>query len=103
VHNCILHGGGLADIYLSGTDPDRERRSHNVYTGLSHWQTAANGWTPGPAETKGQPFRRPSGKGLDMRPQIAAMTALFPGFADWDRDIDGNRVDWDAPPIGATV
>jgi len=28
---------------------------------------------------------------------------LFPGFTDWDIDIDGARIDWSRPPIGCKV
>ena len=39
-----------------------------------------------------------------MRPVIQTRLAEdFPGFTDWDQDIDGRAIDWDAPPIGCQV
>lgn len=99
--NNILHGGGLAQIYTKDADPGRERRSHNRYTGLSYWQNARYGWRLGPDEETMRLGQPPRGQGLDMRPLILSEIApLFPGFTDWDLDIDGRPVDWTRPPIG---
>lgn len=99
IHNCIIHGGGFADIYRKGADPAKERRSHNLYTGLAFWQTAKNGWRLAAGEQVGQAGRT-GVVGRDMRPEIAGIARLFPDFTDWDRDIDGRPVDWSRPPVG---
>jgi hypothetical protein len=31
------------------------------------------------------------------------LAPLFPGFSDWDRDIDGALVDWERAPIGCST
>ncbi|QCO54579.1 hypothetical protein EOK75_01395 [Pseudorhodobacter turbinis] len=99
--NNILHGGGLSQIYTKSAEPKRERRSHNRYTGLSWWQTSHYNWHLGPDEEQMRPGQKPRGKGLDMRPVILSEIApLFPKFTHWDLDIEGQPVDWDAPPIG---
>lgn len=101
VHNCVLNGGGVGEIYADGTPPDREVRSHNHYTGLAWWQQGGHGWRLGPGEAVTGFRLRPVGAGLDMRPLIAREVApLFPGFSHWDLDIDGNPVNWDAAPVG---
>jgi hypothetical protein len=101
-HNCVLYGGGYADIYLKNKDPSYEQRSYNHYTGLAYWQSKQNGWALAEGEAVISPGQQQRSKGLDMRATIAAEIApLFPAFTDWDRDIDFNLVDWNAPPIGA--
>lgn len=106
VHNSIIHGGGLGDIYRRKADPMLEVRSHNLYTGLAFWQTPRYGWRADATEVIAPlPRRAPEGlRGRDMRATIARDIApLFPGFTDWDRDIDGVRVNWGAPPLGCRV
>lgn len=104
IHNCLLNGGGLSSAYVGDTPRDREVRSHNLYTGLSYWQTARYGWALGPGEAMFPPFRKPSADGKDMRQAIEAEIApLFPAFDGWNLDIDGKTVDWAAPPIGASA
>lgn len=99
-HNCILHGGGMPDIYVRGSDPSLESRSHNLYTGLSHWQSDRRGWKPGTKEAIGPLSTRLRGK--DMRAVIATEIAPhFPRFTDWDVDINGRRVDWSAALLGS--
>ena len=100
VHNSLIHGGGFADIYTDGSDPSREVRSHNRYTGFSFWQTARYGWSLGLGEAAHTAARLPTGPARDMRDVIAELAPLFPTFDHWDRDIDGRRVDWDVPPLG---
>lgn len=103
-HNNILHGGGFDAIYRAGIDPSHEQRSHNRYTGLNWWQTARYGWRLGKGEEVMRIGGRPRHDGFDMRPIIAADLALrFPGFEDWNLDIDGNLLDWSVPPIGCQV
>jgi len=102
IRNSVLHGGGFADIYRRDADPDKETRSHNRYTGLSFWQKSRYGWRLGEEEVVMRPGLPPEGQGFDMRAIIAREIApLFPGFTDWNVDIDGTPVDWTAPPIGA--
>lgn len=103
-HNNVLHGGGLAPVYLDRMPPEREARSHNRYTGLAFWQSPRYGWRLAEAEEQMRIGARPRGAGRDMRPEIVHEIApLFPGFTDWDRDIDGRPVDWSAPPIGCSA
>lgn len=100
-HNNILHGGGFPEIYRGKAEAAYEQRSHNRYTGLSFWQKPRYGWSFGLGEKTIRLGERPAPDGLDMRPIIAAAIAqLFPGFTDWDVDIDGKPVDWAAAPIG---
>lgn len=101
VHNCRIDGGGYGTIYTGTTPPDREQRSHNHYTALAFWQSAKYGWALRPSETTG---RQSPGLGKDMRPEIQnEIAALFPTFQDWDKDIDGQTIDWRAPPVGARI
>jgi hypothetical protein len=103
-HNNILHGGGFAGVYQGKADPAREQRSHNRYTGFSFWQVPRYHWSLGLQERRMAVGARPEGTGLDMRALIAQEIApLFPGFTDWDSDIDGARIDWAAAPIGCKV
>ncbi len=102
LHNCILDGGGYADIYLRGADPAKETRSHNGYTGLAYWQQARYGWRPGKSEFE-MTGAAAATAGRDMRDAIADLARRFPDFADWDRDIDGRAVDWSRPPVGCRV
>jgi hypothetical protein len=100
IHNCRLYGGGVADIYLKGASPDIETRSHNIYTGLSYWQSGRYHWTLGDHEALAPTSASAIGK--DLRTSIAASIAPeFPTFADWDRDIDFNLIDWSEPPVGS--
>lgn len=104
IHNNILHGGGVAPVYTKGMAAAQEVRSHNVYTGLSWWQTGQHGWHLGPAERTMAVGGTPGAAGKDMRALIADQIApAFPRFADWDRDIDGTPIDWMRAPIGARV
>ncbi|MFM2355946.1 MAG: hypothetical protein RLZZ528_1682, partial [Pseudomonadota bacterium] len=104
VHNCVIHGGGFADLYLKKSKKGGESRSHNIYTGLAHWQGKKSGWSLAAGESMAKAGAVPRGRGMDMREMIAAQIApLFPAFTDWDRDVDFRPVDWSAPPIGATV
>ena len=103
-YNNILHGGGVAEIYTEGADPDLEQRSHNGYTGLAFWQIPRKGWGLAEGEFTLPIGARPDRMGRDMRDILARDIApLFPGFTDWDVDCDGAAVDWSAPPIGCTV
>lgn len=103
-YNNILHGGGVGEVYAGNADPALETRSYNGYTGLAFWQTAAKGWALGEGEFTLKIGARADRTGRDMRDIIARDIApLFPGFTDWDVDIDGMPVDWAAPPIGCTV
>lgn len=102
-HNSILHGGGFGDIYQKGADSTGERRSHNLYTGLAHWQSARYNWHLGDHEAPIAPGERPRAVGRDMRDVIGIVAPLFPAFTDWNRDIDFRPVNWAAPPIGCSV
>lgn len=102
-HNCILYGGGYADIYQQGANPAGEQRSHNLYTGLAYWQSARFGWQLGDHEAQIAPGQHPRVAGRDMRDVIATVAPMFPTFTDWDRDIDYRPVDWNAPPIGCSA
>lgn len=99
-HNCRIHGGGFADIYINGADKALESRSHNIYTALSFWQSNRYGWWLGDTE---RADRRPELLvGLNMLPIIFNDIApLFPNFNEWHLDIDGKPVDWTNAPIGA--
>ena len=100
VHNCRLYGGGVADVYLRGANPDIETRSHNIYTGLSYWQSARYLWSFADHEASATSAVLPAG--MDLSAEIAASIApYFPNFSDWDRDIDFNVIDWLVAPIGA--
>lgn len=104
VHNSVLHGGGFAAAYQKGAARDRERRSHNRYTGQAFWQSPRYGWSLGEGEARQPPFTPPLGRGRDLRALIARELApLFPGFTAWDCDIDGRRIDWADAPIGASL
>ena len=86
------------------TDPRQEVRSHNRYTGLSFWQGARHGWRLGEGEQQMRPGQHPGPLGRDMRALIAAELApLFPQFTDWNVDINGTPVTWEAAPIGCEV
>lgn len=99
--NNVLHGGGMADIYVDRGEQDREWRSHNRYTGLSYWQAPRYGWRLGAMEEVMRFSAQPQDIGRDMRPEIERdLMPLFPAFNDWSVDIDGRPVDWEAPPIG---
>jgi hypothetical protein len=99
-HNCRLHGGGMSDIYTRGASATLEQRSHNVYTALAFWQSGRYRWRLGAGEMVGHA----AGAGKDMRPIIEAEIApFFPTFKDWDRDLNGNLVNWQAAPVGAQV
>lgn len=102
-HNCVIFGGGYGDIYTKGAPADMEQRSFNIYTGLAWWQSAKKGWHPAQGEVVASGAVA-GGAGRDMREAIAAQIApLFPDFTDWDRDIDGNPVDWSRPPVGSVT
>jgi len=104
IFNNVLNGGGLSTIYTRQADRGREVRSHNRYTALAHWQKATLGWHMGRGEKTMSRGAGPVGQGRDMRPVIQSQIApLFPGFTDWDVDIDGAPVDWTQAPIGARV
>lgn len=103
-HNNIIHGGGFSSIYLADADPTKESRSYNLYTGLSYWQNARHGWRMGTGEAILEIGENPSSVGLDMRPIISKQIGpLFPTFTDWDRDVNGELVDWSRPPVGCSV
>lgn len=102
IHNCLLHGGGFAPIYTKKSPRSAETRSCNRYTGRAFWQGAKYGWALAEGEADQRLGAPPSGPGRDLSARLMAEVApLFPGFTDWDRDIDGRRFDWRAPPIGA--
>ena len=106
IHNCLLQGGGFAPIYTKQSPRSGERRSYNRYTGRAFWQGTKYGWSlaEGEADHPAQHGRDPAtlGPGADLSARIQAEIApLFPGFTDWDRDIEGRRFDWRHPPIGA--
>lgn len=104
VYNNILHGGGFKNIYLDEVDSSHELRSHNCYTGLSYWQNARYGWKFGRKEKPIRIGQRSNNRGKDMRPIIMNEIApIFPEFKEWNIDIDGNQVDWEAAPIGCNV
>lgn len=102
-HNCVLYGGGFADIYQEGANPALEERSHNLYTGLAFWQSPRFNWRLGDSEAQISPGQAPRAAGRDMRDVIAAVAPMFPAFTDWDRDIDFRPVNWAAPPVGCSV
>lgn len=103
-HNCLLHGGGVGAIYTRNAPAEMEQRSHNLYSGLAHWQNARYGWSLGHQEEMMTLQNSLAMRGLDMRTVIQNEIApFFPEFDDWDHDIDGNEVDWSLPPIGAQV
>ncbi|MBS0562960.1 MAG: hypothetical protein JSR87_00255 [Proteobacteria bacterium] len=102
-HNCILYGGGFADIYQKGANPALEQRSYNLYTGLAFWQSARFNWRLGDHEAQIAPGASPRAAGRDMRDVIAAVSPMFPAFTDWDRDIDFRPINWAAAPIGCSA
>lgn len=104
IFNNVLHGGGFADIYRKGAPASKEQRAGNRYTGFSFWQKRGNGWQLAQTEQAMRPGTKVSGQGIDMRPIIRKdLAAAFPGFTDWDKDIDGRPIDWNNPPVGCNV
>lgn len=103
VYNNVLNGGGFATIYTKEADSTKEIRSHNVYSDFAYWQSARYGWALTEGEAVGSHLRRyPPGR--DMRALIRDEIApLFPSFTGWERDIDGNPVDWENAPRGCQV
>ena len=100
VFNNVIHGGGVADIYTKDADPSLEARGYNLYTGRAYWQQERYGWRFAHGEAEGGPAILRLLSGRDMRDVIAALAPRFPSFSDWDRDVDGKRIHWDAPPVG---
>jgi len=83
-------------------EPSRFIREHNLYTGLSFWQTSRFGWSLAPTEAYVPiPYPADALPGMDMRTIITAeLVPLFPRFEHWDLDIDGNPVNWSKPFVG---
>ncbi|GAB4577011.1 MAG: hypothetical protein Tsb0019_03770 [Roseibium sp.] len=101
IFNNILHGGGFVDIYRKHAAPDRETRAGNRYTGYAFWQSKRYGWHLDDSEAALTAGSVPLARGIDMRPVIQnELAPAFPGFTDWDKDIDGKPVNWESPPIG---
>lgn len=102
--NNRIHGGGFAGIFLKQVDPSRAIRNANCYTGLSYWQAAKRNWQLGPNESLARPNGQCGHAGVDFSETITANIApLFPNFVDWNKDVDGNIVNWRDAPVGCSV
>jgi hypothetical protein len=102
--NNRIHGGGFSGVSLKHVDPARAVRNANCYTGLSYWQSPRKNWELGPNESIAKPNGQCGHAGVDFSDTIKAKIApLFPNFADWDKDVHGNLVNWRDAPVGCSV